>query len=142
MESSSKSETMKHADEPIPPLKTLLWRGCCRKCPQCGKGNIFRSWNKLHDNCAVCGLQLLENQGDLWGYILFADRAIFILPLIIMIYFRLYVPDNNWFYGIGALMIGTLIYTLPHRIGMSLALDYLVRRKSGDLTHQNDEAEK
>jgi uncharacterized protein (DUF983 family) len=123
---------------PIPPLKTLLLRGWRRKCPHCGHGNLFRRWNTLNENCAACGLKLLENQGDLWGYILFADRALFILPLIVMIYFRLYIPDSNWFYIIGAIMVAGLIYTLPHRTGACLALDYLIRRKSGDLADKDD----
>ena len=84
----------------------------------------------------MCGLKYLENEGDLWGYILFADRALFILPLIVMIYFRLYNPNSAWFFVFGGGILFGLIYTLPHRTGMSLALDYLVRRKSGDLAEQ------
>ena len=128
--------------EPIPKLKTLLWRGCCKKCPQCGQGALFKRWTMLRDECAVCGLKYLENQGDLWGYILFLDRALFILPLIVMIYFRLYNPNSVWFFIFGAAMLFVLIYTLPHRTGVSLALDYLIRRKSGDLAEQPSDENK
>jgi len=129
-------------NEPIPRLKTLLWRGWRKKCPQCGQGPLFQRWNRLHEHCPVCGLKYLENEGDLWGYILFADRALFILPLIVMIYFRLYNPNSPWFFVFGGGLLFGLIYTLPHRTGMSLALDYLVRRKSGDLVdHPTDDPE-
>jgi hypothetical protein len=30
-----------------------------------------------------------------------------------------------------------LVFTFPHRIGMSLAVDYMIRRKSSDL-HEPD----
>ena len=117
----------------IPSLRTLLWRGCRKKCPQCGQGAIYRRWNTLRENCEVCGLRLLTDQGDLWGFLLLVDRALFILPLIVLIYFQLYNPGSIWFYVFaGALLLG-LVVTLPHRNGLSLALDYLIRRKCGDL---------
>lgn len=119
-------------NDPIPPLSTLLGRGLRQKCPQCGEGSLFKRWSKLHDHCPVCGLKYLENQGDLWGYLLFVDRALFIFPLIVMIYFRLYVPNLMWFFVITGVLMFALVYTLPHRTGVSLALDYLVRRKSDE----------
>ena len=90
----------------------------------------------MHDFCPVCGLQYLSNQGDLWASLVALDRALFILPLIVLIYFRLYVPDPIWFYILtGGLMFGFII-TLPHRNGMALGADYLIRRKWGDLAEK------
>lgn len=104
-----------------------------RRCPHCGEGPIYRGWVKLHDRCNHCGLQFLSDQGDLWVYLVAVDRALFILPLIVLIYFRLYFPDSIWFYLFtGGLMLGFVV-TLPHRNGVSLGVDYLVRRKWGDL---------
>jgi uncharacterized protein (DUF983 family) len=120
-------------NEPIPKLRTVLGRGMRRRCPQCGQGKVFKGWLKMHDRCDVCGLQYLSNQGDLWVYLVAVDRALFILPLIVMIYFRLYNPTSVWYYLFCAgLMVG-FFYTLPHRNGMSLGVDYLIRRKHGDL---------
>ena len=120
-------------NEPLPKLRTVLARGMRRRCPQCGQGKVFKGWLKLHDRCDVCGLQFLNNQGDLWAYLVAVDRALFIFPLIIMIYFRLYNPHSVWYYAFcGALVVG-FFYTLPHRNGMSLGVDYLIRRKHGDL---------
>ena len=118
--------------DPIPPLKTMLWRGAQCKCPQCGRGALFKRWNKTHDQCAVCGLKFLENQGDLWGLLLIIDRALFILPLVAMIYFKWYNPASVWFYVFCGGMIFGLLYTLPHRTGMCLAVDYRIRRESED----------
>ena len=72
--------------EPLPPLKKVLWLGAQRRCPCCGKGPIYKGWLKLHDNCSACGLKYLQDQGDLWAYLLVVDRALFIFPLIILIY--------------------------------------------------------
>lgn len=118
----------------IPKLRTLLWRGCRKKCPQCGQGKLYQGWIKLHARCSVCGLLYLPDQGDLWGPLLFLDRVLFIIPLIVVIYFRQFNSDPWWLIVIGGAMVLTLIFTLPQRNGMSLAIDYLVRRKAGDLS--------
>jgi len=120
-------------NEPIPKLKTVLWRGMRRRCPHCGEGRVFKGWLKLHDRCPACGLQLLNDQGDLWAYLVAVDRALFIFPLVIMIYFRLYNPNSVWYYAFSIALLVGFIYTLPHRNGMSLGVDYLIRRRHGDL---------
>lgn len=122
---------------PIPPFRTLLWRGCRKKCPQCGRGDLYQGWIKLHEHCSICGLRYLPNQGDLWGPLLFFDRVLFIIPLIVVIYFRKFDADLTSLIVIGGAMVGLLIFTLPHRNGMSLALDYLIRRKAGDLSDED-----
>ncbi len=117
----------------IPKLRTVLKRGWCRRCPQCGQGRVFHHWIKMHDRCDVCGLKYLNDQGDLWAYLVAADRALFILPLIVLIYFRLYNPNSIWFFVFAAGTLGLFLYTFPHRNGMSLGIDYLIRRNCGDL---------
>ncbi len=119
--------------EPSPSLWTLLARGVRRRCPQCGRGPLFKHLNVMHERCAVCGLRYLDNQGDLFGYLFVLDRALFILPLIALVFFRLYVPSSRWFYGIFALLMIALVSTLPQRTGISVAIDYLFRRRrAGD----------
>jgi uncharacterized protein (DUF983 family) len=123
--------------DPIPKLRTLLWRGCRRKCPHCGRGALFQRWIKLYDRCPVCRLQYLSNQGDLWGPLVFLDRLLFIIPLIVLLYFRIWNPNWFFFFLVGGTAILVLVLTVPQRLGMSLAVDYLIRRKSGDLPDQN-----
>ena len=118
-----------------PPLKTLLLRGARGRCPRCGEGKLFRRYNIMVDRCEACGIKYLEDQGDLFGYLFVLDRGLFVFPLIVMIYFRSYVPNQNWFYLLCVVMLVGLFYTLPHRTGMSLALEYyfrLRRAKSPD----------
>jgi uncharacterized protein (DUF983 family) len=111
-----------------PSLKTLLSRGWRKRCPRCGEGRLFRRYNILHERCSVCGLKYLEEQGALFGYLFLIDRALFLLPLIAMIYFRLYVPNPTWFYASFAVLIFALFYTLPQRSGVGVALHYLRRQ--------------
>ena len=119
--------------EPIPNLKTLLARGWRKKCPQCGKGPIYVKWLKLHERCSSCGLEYLPNQGDLWGPLLILDRLLFIVPFIVLFYFHVWHPGRMVYYVFGTVMILAFVFTLPNRNAMSLAVDYMIRRKSGDL---------
>src|SRR5262245_44093606 len=111
-----------------PSLKTLLVRGWRKRCPRCGEGRLFRRFNILHKSGSVCGLQYLEDQGALFGYLFLIDRALFLFPLIVMIYFRLYVPGAGWFYASFVVLIFALFYTLPQRSGVGVALHYLRRQ--------------
>ena len=87
----------------------------------------------MHEHCNVCHLRYLTDQGDLWAYLVTVDRALFLFPMIVMIYFRLYIPDVIWFYGFTTVVVFLFIFTLPHRNGMALGADYYLRRKMGDL---------
>jgi uncharacterized protein (DUF983 family) len=124
-------------NRPLPKLKTVLWRGWRQRCPQCGVGKIYKGWVALHDHCPKCHLQFLRDQGDLWAYLVAVDRALFIFPMVIMIYFRLYIPDSKWFYVLVVALLAGFVYTLPHRNGMCLGADYLIRRKWGDLMDED-----
>lgn len=119
--------------ETCPRLTTLLWRGARRRCPACGQGALYQRWIVMHDHCSHCSLKYLRDQGDLWGYILVLDRAAFILPLIAMLYLRLYNPHSVWFIGFAVGLVATMVYTTPHRNGICLAVDYFIRRRWGDL---------
>jgi uncharacterized protein (DUF983 family) len=43
-------------NRPNPLLMTS--RALRRRCPNCGGGNLFRSWFKARENCPTCGLRL------------------------------------------------------------------------------------
>jgi uncharacterized protein (DUF983 family) len=115
-----------------PELKTVLWRGLCRRCPRCGEGPIYRGWVVLHDRCPKCDLVYLHDQGDLWVYLVIVDRALFIFPLIVMLYFRLHLADQRLFYALAGVLFVVFIYTMPHRNGMALGINYFVRQKWGE----------
>ncbi|HTI98882.1 MAG TPA: DUF983 domain-containing protein [Dongiaceae bacterium] len=119
---------------PIPKTRTLLVRGWRRKCPQCGQGALFKRWIDVNDRCSHCGLQFLTDQGDLWGVLVFADRFLFIIPFVALFFLGLYHPGLPVFVASGIVMLAALIFTMPHRLGLSLALDYVIRRNSGDLS--------
>ena len=88
---------------------------------------------RLHEHCPVCGLKFLESQGDLLGPLVFLDRLLFLIPLVVLVYFGMWRSRLIWMLLLGSVVIFLLIYTMPNRNGVSLAIDYLLRRKEGDL---------
>jgi len=115
-------------------MKTLLARGWHKKCPQCGKGDLYRTWFRLHEHCPECGLKYLPNQGDLLGPLILLDRVVFLIPFIVLFYFRIWHPGVWTFVLVGAVMTAVMVGTMPNRNGLSLAFDYYLRRRSGDLS--------
>lgn len=120
-------------NEAPPKLRTMLARGARRKCPRCGQGSVYRTFLRMHDSCPACGMKFMHDQGDLWVYIIVVDRAVFILPLVGMLYFKLYNPYSIWFVLFAVLLVAGLFYTVPHRNAICLGLDYWARHKWGDL---------
>jgi uncharacterized protein (DUF983 family) len=112
-----------------PALGTLLARGARRRCPRCGEGPLFKRLNVMHDRCAACGLRYLEDQGDLFGYLFVLDRALFLVPLIAMVFLRVYVPNASWFYVVWVILVVAVVVTLPQRTGVSIAFDYWLRHR-------------
>ncbi len=113
----------------LPPLKTLVARGWRKRCPQCGEGPLFKRLNVMHERCARCGLRYLEDQGDLFGYLFVLDRVLFVVPLIGMVFLRLWVPNAWWFYVVWGIAMVALVVTLPQRTGVSIGFDYWLRRR-------------
>ena len=118
----------------------LVRRGMHRRCPQCGEGRVFRGWLKMYDHCERCGLKYLANEGDLWAYLILIDRALFLFPLVVMIYFRINNPESPWTWVIAGALLLLFLYTLPHRNAISLGIDYRIRRKAGDLAEKETKA--
>src|SRR5262249_29943036 len=49
--------------QPISLLKAV-GRGFTMKCPNCGKGHLFRRFLKVADNCEVCGEDFTAQRAD------------------------------------------------------------------------------
>jgi uncharacterized protein (DUF983 family) len=46
------------------PIWRALRRGFTRRCPDCGKGRVFRGYLKVRPNCESCGLDLAQFRAD------------------------------------------------------------------------------
>ncbi len=108
------------------PLKSLIFRGLRKKCPNCGNSSLFLRWIHLYDNCQECGIRFLKSQGDIWAFFLIFDR-ILLLPIIAGIYFSFMPVDKISLVTFFLVIISLFLYTTPHRYGLCVALDYYTR---------------
>ena len=109
-----------------PKVRPTLWRGLRRRCPHCGRGHLFRRWVSRHAACSECGLVYVRNQGDLWLYWILMDRVPLALG-IASIFFGFRV--TGWLTGLVFFLAiaGPLVATMPQRMGVAIALNYLTR---------------
>jgi uncharacterized protein (DUF983 family) len=69
-----------------PPLPTAIRRAVLGKCPNCGKGVLYKSYLKQVDRCSVCGEsygQIHADDGPPWLTILLVGHVI--VPLIFVV---------------------------------------------------------
>ena len=59
------------------------------KCPECAEGSVFLTRFKMKEKCDLCDAYFIEKNGDNWFFLLFIDRAFFIFPVVVMLYFGL-----------------------------------------------------
>lgn len=108
----------------------VLKRGMRRRCPRCGEGKLFRRWLEIDERCSHCNLVYQPDYGDTWLFLIITDR----IPLlfgIAVVYFGFAVP--TWIAPIGFFfaMAIPLLATIRQRQGIAIALDYLVRMRTG-----------
>jgi uncharacterized protein (DUF983 family) len=66
------------------PLKTDLWNGLRGRCPNCGKGHIFRAFLKVADRCDACGEELHHQRADDFpAYLVIVIVGHLVVPLIL-----------------------------------------------------------
>ena len=109
-----------------PKIGRVLARGLAGRCPHCGRAPLFAKWFTLNERCAACGLRFEQNPGDTWALWLIGDR-VFIAVLIILVF--LVFRSSSWALA-GAVLVAVvvpLVWTMPHRMGVCLAFDYLSR---------------
>lgn len=88
---------------------------------------MFKRALTLHEQCAVCGLVFLEDQGDLLGPMILIDRFVFLIPMVTIFCFCIPHAPRAVYLPSGGLMLFLLFYTMPNRNGVCLAFDYYLR---------------
>lgn len=88
------------------------WRGLC---PRCGRGPMFRSWLKIVERCAACGLDYRFAAPD--DGPAFFSLCVVTLPLTaLMVWFQVAVEPPAWvhlFTSVPLMVAGTLLPLRP-----------------------------
>jgi uncharacterized protein (DUF983 family) len=98
-----------------------------RRCPHCGRGELFSGWATHIARCPFCGLVYERNPGDTWAFTVVGDR-IPVALIIALIYFGVFRSNHVMGVVLILLFTGLLVWTSPNRWGVGIALHYLSRR--------------
>lgn len=109
-----------------PDIRRAVWLGWRRLCPHCGEAKLFESWFTLRPKCPVCGLRFEQRTGDTWAFWLIGDR-VFIALLLLIIVLGLRSHTAMHVVTLFVVVVIPLVATMPHRLGVCVALDYLSR---------------
>jgi len=110
-------------------LLPALVRGVRKRCPQCGEGKLFERWYTLRRHCAACDLEYEPRDGDTWAFMYISTAFVTGSIVCAMLMFK----PPTMFVGrvlILAVAVAALLASLPHRKGVAVAIDFLVRRKT------------
>lgn len=107
------------------PFRRVLSRGLRLRCPRCGEGLLFESWNRLRETCPVCGLDFERRLGDTWFFMYMSTAGLSGALVVAMFLIR---PRVVW---VGQLLVcvaavAVIGVSLPYRKGIAVALDYWV----------------
>ncbi|MFT6491078.1 MAG: hypothetical protein ACJAXQ_001866 [Parvibaculaceae bacterium] len=113
----------------------------CR-CPNCGTGNIFKSYLKVVDHCDTCGEELLHQRADdAPPYLTIMLVGHIIIPAMLVVE-KMYQPEL-WVHSVIWLpltLILSLIF-LPLLKGSVVGLQWAVRMHGFDITKKLDNVE-
>ena len=105
---------------------TYIFKAINGRCPKCNHATLFANRFKINDRCRNCGLVFQDNNDGTWFFLLMIDRAFFIFPLVVLMYFG---ANPSHIFIIGLLLILVLIIASPVRMGISVAIDYYLKTK-------------
>jgi uncharacterized protein (DUF983 family) len=125
------------------PARRLLW-SMLRRCPNCGSGNVFRSYMHQRDRCPSCDLRLDRGERDFFigAYtinLIVAEMLVFFGGLAVLMLTWPDVPWDALMYGLGGLMVIGPIVLYPFSRQVWLATDLILRpSEPADFVHPDD----
>lgn len=95
------------------PTKRAMIRGFLQRCPNCGKGHLFRAYLKQVDSCADCGEpfgHIRADDGPAWLTVMVTGHVVVALMLTAnaVLFLPLWVSVSAFSALSGALVLGLL----------------------------------
>lgn len=117
-------------------LKTALWRGWRRKCPNCSSGPLMRSYLKLNKSCPVCHEELHHARADDGpAYLTILIVGHLMAPLLHIVFVR-FRPEPLILFTVFAVgCVALSLYLLPRLKGMIVGFQW-ARYMGGFATQQ------
>jgi len=95
-----------------------MWRGWCRKCPNCGQGPLLSGYLTVHKTCAVCRQELFHHRADDGPAYLTILIVGHIMAPALMYVFQKWRPEPLMLFTIFAIgCVALSLYLLPRLKG-------------------------
>jgi uncharacterized protein (DUF983 family) len=120
-----------------PPLKQILSRAVRWRCPNCGRGELFRGVFRMLPSCPVCGLSYFPEQGYYVGAMII-NYGITTAVVVVIFLFSLLLPDftrlstNSKILLWMAFAIALSLALVRHSYSLWLGLDFWVKPRRPD----------
>jgi uncharacterized protein (DUF983 family) len=115
-----------------PPLKQILGRAVRWRCPNCGRGKLFRGIFRMLQCCPVCGLSYFPEQGYYVGAMIINYAVttacvvgIFLLSLLLPDFTHLATNTKILLWMIFAIVLSLAL--VRHSYALWLGLDFWVK---------------
>lgn len=107
------------------------------RCPQCGKGRLYRGYLKLAARCGVCGLDFSPyDQGDGPAFFVMFLAGAIITPFALWLRGLLAAwPMVAFIFMIALLTMALILALLPLAKGVLVALQYRYKAAPGEAGH-------
>ena len=120
-----------------PPLKLIVRRAARCRCPNCGRGGLFRGVFRMLPRCPECGLSYFPEQGYYVGAMII-DYAITTAVVVAVFLVSLLLPDFTSFSGntkISLWMVFAIVLSLlfmRHSYSFWLGVDFWIKPRQAD----------
>ena len=115
--------------------RQALWRGFNRRCPNCGRGHMFRAFLKVADSCNHCGEDLNHQRADdAPPYFTMMIVGHIVVPAMLIVE-RVWHPALSVHFMLWPALTLALTFTLmPSVKGTIVALQWALRMHGFDST--------
>jgi len=125
-----------------PPLNQVLRRAARWRCPNCGRGRLFRGVFRMLPSCPECGLSYFPEQGYYVGAMIINYVAttagvvtIFLLSLLLPDFTTLSTNSKILLWMAFAIALSLLL--MRHAYSFWLGLDFWIKPRQPDVTSLN-----
>ena len=99
----------------LPPASTLIHRAIARKCPVCGRGDIFESHFTMNRSCPNCHVVFWKDPGESLGamYVDYAVATVVFLVAWLLLDLFTNLSDPVQIVIVGALAVASVLVFYP-----------------------------
>ncbi|HEV2521719.1 MAG TPA: DUF983 domain-containing protein [Candidatus Acidoferrales bacterium] len=125
-----------------PPLRQITGRALRWRCPNCGRGRLFRGVFRMLPNCPECGLSYFPEQGYYIGAMII-NYAVTTAVVITIFLLSLLIPDFTGFstnFKIliwMAIAIAISLVLTRHSYSLWLGLDFWIKPRQPEVPSEN-----